>query len=490
MRSLFVLVLLLSSFSQKLNAQNGNGDFDNDGIIDSQDKDDDNDGILDVVENNKQSIKIINWLNLNNVAVYDNDLYFDGGNLGWNNGVYTAPFTELGYTDSYQVSFRVDIVKGRSVVGLGVNEDSYHANDIDFGIYFDKHKYHVVLNGERVSKKGHYSKGDEFGIKYYENAIEFLYENNVFHREVLSEPLNLYLDVVMFGRHKKKATVALRNFRIKSTKDIDTDGDGMFNSVDADSDGDGCSDVLEAGFEDPDEDGVLGLGIPTVDYQGRVISATGYTDPNPVYLDSTTSEGCFTGIIINTEEMPQATYEIVSGAINLENLTSGLEDSEVNLDLPDDVGIYNEVFLTVASDEKHRMLQLKIITLGAYSVDSVQVFSNGQWLSFSPEFYEIIENKIYFKSTQQQLQSPFTMNLVDGVIYNKSSDLEILVANDIDLLDAELVITGPDSFSETIAVNLTERKFTWNGAAASIGGYKFIIKIQSSEFGGQFIIKE
>ena len=59
----------------------------------------------------------------------------------------------------------------------------------------------------------------------------------------------------------------------------DFDSDGIANSSDLDSDGDGCYDTLEAGFEDPDQDGILGGSPVEVDAQGRVISAIGYTTP-------------------------------------------------------------------------------------------------------------------------------------------------------------------------------------------------------------------
>ncbi|MEC7173333.1 MAG: gliding motility-associated C-terminal domain-containing protein [Bacteroidota bacterium] len=59
----------------------------------------------------------------------------------------------------------------------------------------------------------------------------------------------------------------------------DFDSDGLANNRDLDSDGDGCYDTIEAGFEDPDRDGILGTSPVVVDAQGRVISAIGYTIP-------------------------------------------------------------------------------------------------------------------------------------------------------------------------------------------------------------------
>ena len=71
----------------------------------------------------------------------------------------------------------------------------------------------------------------------------------------------------------------------------DVDGDGIPNSFDLDSDGDGCLDVIEAGFLDPDGDGILGDSVDTdgdgikdaaanVNSSGRVTSGTGYSTPD------------------------------------------------------------------------------------------------------------------------------------------------------------------------------------------------------------------
>ena len=67
---------------------------------------------------------------------------------------------------------------------------------------------------------------------------------------------------------------------------VDTDGDGIPNHLDLDSDGDGCYDVVEAGFSDPDNDGILGTSPVFVDSLGKVIKnadgtdvVDGYTEP-------------------------------------------------------------------------------------------------------------------------------------------------------------------------------------------------------------------
>ena len=53
--------------------------------------------------------------------------------------------------------------------------------------------------------------------------------------------------------------------------DDDYDNDGIPNHYDLDSDGDGCFDVLEAGFSDPDGDGILCTSPVIVNNIGQVI---------------------------------------------------------------------------------------------------------------------------------------------------------------------------------------------------------------------------
>ncbi len=60
--------------------------------------------------------------------------------------------------------------------------------------------------------------------------------------------------------------------------DIDTDGDSFPDRIDNDSDNDGCNDTREEDIYDPDNDGIAGLGVPTVDVNGLVISIT-YSTP-------------------------------------------------------------------------------------------------------------------------------------------------------------------------------------------------------------------
>ncbi|AOW10957.1 T9SS type B sorting domain-containing protein [Flavobacterium gilvum] len=66
---------------------------------------------------------------------------------------------------------------------------------------------------------------------------------------------------------------------------LDSDTDGIKNFTETDSDNDGCNDVIEAGFSDPNFDGILGNSPVTVNTNGVVTSGTnGYTLPNSNYI--------------------------------------------------------------------------------------------------------------------------------------------------------------------------------------------------------------
>jgi gliding motility-associated-like protein len=66
----------------------------------------------------------------------------------------------------------------------------------------------------------------------------------------------------------------------------DTDSDGIKNYLELDSDNDLCNDVIEAGFLDPNNDGILGnIAPPTVNTNGKVTSGIGgYTVPSSNYI--------------------------------------------------------------------------------------------------------------------------------------------------------------------------------------------------------------
>ncbi|NAS29680.1 T9SS type B sorting domain-containing protein [Flavobacteriaceae bacterium R38] len=79
--------------------------------------------------------------------------------------------------------------------------------------------------------------------------------------------------------------------------DSESTPDGIADYLELDADGDGCNDVLEAGFTDPDLDGILGGTPVTVDANGVVTSGTdGYTGTNFTVIDFTVASGCIDAI--------------------------------------------------------------------------------------------------------------------------------------------------------------------------------------------------
>jgi|GEM_PF-3353705 len=79
---------------------------------------------------------------------------------------------------------------------------------------------------------------------------------------------------------------------ISTSFPTDHDGDGIPNYNDLDSDNDGIYDVFEGGNDDPDHDGLVGTGIPTVGNDGRVVLPNGTIVSTSFPLD-TDSDGIF-----------------------------------------------------------------------------------------------------------------------------------------------------------------------------------------------------
>lgn len=90
----------------------------------------------------------------------------------------------------------------------------------------------------------------------------------------------------------------------------DTDGDGIPNYRELDSDNDLCNDVIEAGFLDPNGDGILGNNPVTISPNGEVASGVGYTAPNANYVTAAP-------IAITTQPTIAPTCELQNVSITL-----------------------------------------------------------------------------------------------------------------------------------------------------------------------------
>ncbi len=68
-------------------------------------------------------------------------------------------------------------------------------------------------------------------------------------------------------------------------RDSEASPDGIYDPYELDADGDGCFDVAEVEFPDPDQDGIVGNGIPVVDAWGRVTTHAYSTPVNNYWID-------------------------------------------------------------------------------------------------------------------------------------------------------------------------------------------------------------
>jgi gliding motility-associated-like protein len=93
----------------------------------------------------------------------------------------------------------------------------------------------------------------------------------------------------------------------------DTDADGILNHIEIDNDNDACNDVIEAGFTDPNFDGLLGISPVLVNSNGIVTSKTdGYTTPNGNYIIANP-------ILITKQPENQSTCELQNSTFSIES---------------------------------------------------------------------------------------------------------------------------------------------------------------------------
>lgn len=283
---------LINSYGQQTGCLN---DFDCDGIIDVLDVDDDNDGLYDHIESptcfyldktiyekgdRRSTIEVSTTLNYISGTT---DLLVDGISIE-TNGISVpgyAPFKDR------------EIIRLTSKLAAGIQYSAitFHFSRAEF--FYDA----------KVAMEG-----SQDGITWT-NLTEMVPGSD----KVVTIPVTKNL-----GYYKIYRLVGMRGMTKYNTlinevtgtiaqympslypKPIcdgeDVDGDGKSNHQDLDSDGDSCNDVIEAGFLDPDNDGILGSSPVKVDDWGRIIAAVGYKTPNNLYfLDSSknvcTNEG-------------------------------------------------------------------------------------------------------------------------------------------------------------------------------------------------------
>jgi len=497
---LFVLVSC-PTFSQN----NRNLDSDNDGVINRKDLDDDNDGILDKIENNKRKEDLTQWRNRINVESSFNNIVFRSGGHEWCNTINSIPFSELNFNKNYKVTFNVKGSKD-AIVGFGIEENSLSFEDVDYGFFFANNTFKIFADGEAVTPKCKFNKKDLFSIVYKNGKLKFLQNKTLVKSFNVDSGIDFYIDSSFRGSQKKSRRnrnygrysrynqsnriSIFSNFQISSAGNLDTDNDGIINSLDLDSDGDGCNDVLEAGYVDDDNDGVLGTGVPIVDRKGRVTGNGGYTEIENDYLDPTTKicpdENEY-GIFVNTTNLPNSTYDITSGDVTVSDLMSGNQNSETFVDLGEDDGTDKTVFVNVKPSENSTGLSLRFVVNGD-NVSNVEVLSNGVWLNLSNEFYAVEAGKINFINERSSSNAQFTINLINGVQYDTSAPLTVTINENIDLTGATLEIISPTNANLIVQPSTTINGFVVDTAITEPGSYNFIVKIQEKLFKGHFLV--
>jgi hypothetical protein len=227
----------------------GNVDSDADGVSDICDLDDDNDGILDVTENYCDSFTTIGTSSGNpqGVAASGAGLYSLSHLYGTNND------------DNYTVSITktaTGVVVGNSVAininGLGSSTGVSSSVSVRVKIELGT----TVLYDELLTT---------YTAAYGNNGSVSLNTMAPSSDPVLR---------ITFTKPNNNGNPDLRLDGFDYTYcNIDTDSDGLINSLDLDSDNDGCFDVVESGGVDANNDGVLdGTGF---DADGLVTGGTG-----------------------------------------------------------------------------------------------------------------------------------------------------------------------------------------------------------------------
>ena len=201
-------------------------DADGDGVVDDVDLDDDNDGVLDVEE-------------------------FSGGN---------NPF---GDEDGDGLPNYIDTIDNGTGDGSTTNYTDADANGIPdvYDVDNDGIPNHLDLDS------------DNDGLY---DALEAGHgqpqTNGIVNGAVGTDGIP---DAVQAAGQENSGTI---NYTLA---DSETTPDGIPDLLEIDSDADGCFDTVEAGFVDGDDDGALGSSPVTVDANGVVTSAAGYTGTTP-----------------------------------------------------------------------------------------------------------------------------------------------------------------------------------------------------------------
>ena len=296
-----------NSFSAILNIAS---DFDGDGIVDTDDRDDDNDGILDEVEANNCSIgdpaidvvifsEDFGQANGNRVTTPYTNYNFANGSGDLADGSYTI-FEDISATASWAPSIwqtqgdhttgtdRMAIFNANNTAGLEFYRRSLVqvVENVPLNISF----WVMNLDIDQPSNNGR-TEPDITVLIQQGGSTVYSFNTNAIAREENDSPeawknftgsftpvSNTTLELVLINNAPGGLGNDLALDDIQITQSFcDSDGDGIPNTLEADSDGDGCFDSDEAYYDtyaDSDDNGMYGLGTPSVNPDGTVIGAS------------------------------------------------------------------------------------------------------------------------------------------------------------------------------------------------------------------------
>lgn len=260
----------------------------------------------------------------------------------------------------------------------------------------------------------------------------------------------------------------------------DTDNDGINNYISLDSDGDLCLDVTEAGFSDPDEDGILGTGTPTVNANGIVTgSGSGYTIPNPDYAIAAPIE-------ITTQPENQTVCELQNIVFTIDATPSDFYQWQVSTD---DGNSWTDIIIGDTTYSGSNTVNLQVIGATAFMNNykyRVILGRNGNSCSL------ISEDALLNINPLPALNSPIILvqcdDDTDGIsivnLKQKESDISLNFENETftyfttqqgaENNDSDFLISDPVAFvtnNTTVWVRVTEN----TGGCFSVGQMNIVI---------------
>lgn len=235
------------------------GDSDGDGVADGVDLDDDNDGLADSAETPPGPVDIVDWSNeVNGVTASGNAVTYDGtGGPGFTSQINSAFMSTYGFTDDYEVSWRVatDPSGSLSLFGLGATESSASLSDINFALYNAGGTLAIFESGVNLGIFGSVGIGSVLSIQVSGGNVTYRLDGADLLTSSIGGAADLYIDSSFSGN----SGVTHDQFQVSPIvlPSADTDGDGVDDSVDLDADNDGVLDIVEAGLTDADNDGLI-----------------------------------------------------------------------------------------------------------------------------------------------------------------------------------------------------------------------------------------